>query len=715
MVSKSRNRSKVHYSAIDDDLDYEDIEDENGINLSDLPRLTEEQVYLPHRRRDSKFHKSSGLGQLENFLGRFELPRKKFQAAVLSILSFGFLILIILKIGLAGKQCQSIDQLRDQKAIHDALKNETECKSSTGDPFPWQKYRLPGESIPSAYYLFFYPDPETNTFSGSVDIIFEQSAKGKYIALHARNLNIRYLSIFECNEYDVDCYGDNDSRRSQEDVEDFFVSCEELGMLVIKMRKDLLPGRKYNINIRYSSTLPVPGLILQKYQTGPSQFEQYLASDFMPNKARNVFPCFDEPEYQAKFTLEVVRRKDEKVFFNSGFSRKYPYAKNSGQTGKFGLSQAVQSHEVDTFETTEPVPLYSLGFVIGKFETTTISDGNFLMSTVSGISSNHALAFSQRVAKLAERLQVWSGKEFTSQMRFVLLPNYVKNSIFQPKGLALLPLSTFTKANYEIDYQIALELTQLMFHSGTIKWWDHLWQDAGIFQSIASSLLNDFDKNIILSEKRHEVFSHQSFFTLANLTIDSEALMSDAFSTFSSYRWGLVLNLFSDFFQMKFGSDLLQTTVADDTFENTVFENEGLIKKVKSSLGIDLISMATEWNLKDIPVLGIDTIGGKIEFTKSDNSLLLPVRYQVDETCCHEALIKEKSQAFDTGILPSFVASKGTLQLGYRIQYSTQVFDIIEKSLETAEDKNTILTEIERAMFFQDAFYFAKIGMDYII
>ena len=53
------------------------------------------------------------------------------------------------------------------------------------------------------------------------------------------------------------------------------------------------------------------------------------------------------------------------------------------------------------------------------------------------------------------------------------------------------------------------------------------------------------------------------------------------------------------------------------------------------------------------------------------------------------------------------------LQLGYRVQYSTQVFDIIEKSLELADDKNDVLNEIERAMFFQDAFYFAKIGTDW--
>ena len=95
-----------------------------------------------------------------------------------------------------------------------------------------------------------------------------------------------------------------------------------------------------------------------------------------------------------------------------------------------------------------------------------------------------------------------------------------------------------------------------------------------------------------------------------------------------------------------------------------------------------------------------------------DDSLLVPVRYQVDETCCREGLIKERSQAIDTGILPHFVASKGMLQLGYRVQYSTQVFDIIEKSLELADDKNDVLNEIERAMFFQDAFYFAKIGTD---
>ena len=92
--------------------------------------------------------------------------------------------------------------------------------------------------------------------------------------------------------------------------------------------------------------------------------------------------------------------------------------------------------------------------------------------------------------------------------------------------------------------------------------------------------------------------------------------MSDAFSTFSSNRWGLVVELFADFFKMKFGNDVIQSTVAESAFENTLFENEALAKKVKESLSIDLISMATDWNMQDVPVLGIDTIGGKIEFTK---------------------------------------------------------------------------------------------------
>ena len=85
-----------------------------------------------------------------------------------------------------------------------------------------------------------------------------------------------------------------------------------------------------------------------------------------------------------------------------------------------------------------------------------------------------------------------------------------------------------------------------MFHSGTIKWWDHLWQDAGIFQSIASSLMNDFHKNIVLAEKRHEVFSHQSFFTLANMTIDSEGKhnFKCVSKTIFSANVGCILNIF---------------------------------------------------------------------------------------------------------------------------------------------------------------------------
>ena len=65
--------------------------------------------------------------------------------------------------------------------------------------------------------------------------------------------------------------------------------------------------------------------------------------------------------------------------------------------------------------------------------------------------------------------------------------------------------------------------------------------------------------------------------------------MSDAFYTFSSHRWGLVVNLFTEFLQMKFGTDVFQSTIEESTFENTIFENEALVKKVKGSLNIDFI------------------------------------------------------------------------------------------------------------------------------
>lgn len=135
--------------------------------------------------------------------------------ALLSIITFGFLIILILNLGVASNTCTNLDKLIAQHEEQEAEIKASECKSKNNSTFPWQKFRLPGESIPTKYFLFIYPNPEEGSFSGLASITFKSNTKGKYIALHGRGLTIRSLSIDACGENDPDCHSDLDSQDSQ--------------------------------------------------------------------------------------------------------------------------------------------------------------------------------------------------------------------------------------------------------------------------------------------------------------------------------------------------------------------------------------------------------------------------------------------------------------------------------------------------------------------
>ena len=148
----------------------------------------------------------------------FEMPKKKFQMALLSIISFGFILILILNLGVVGNQCTNLDRLIAQHEVDVEEKKAAECKSHRNQTFPWQKFRLPGESIPTHYHVFLYPNSDEDSFSGSVEIIFKSKARGKFVALNGKDFTIRSLSMYECAPNDPDCYGDIDADESKRNL-----------------------------------------------------------------------------------------------------------------------------------------------------------------------------------------------------------------------------------------------------------------------------------------------------------------------------------------------------------------------------------------------------------------------------------------------------------------------------------------------------------------
>ena len=157
---------------------------------------------------------------------------------LLSVVSFGFMIILTLNLGVLNNKCTNLDQLEHDRLELERQRSENSCKIKDSNmDFPWQKFDLPGESIPLRYEIFLNPDPDKKEISGSVSILFKSKTNAKYVVLHGTGMNIRGLSIAECHPNDPDCHPDMDQdEHYQAAIENFDISCPELSQIAIKMR-----------------------------------------------------------------------------------------------------------------------------------------------------------------------------------------------------------------------------------------------------------------------------------------------------------------------------------------------------------------------------------------------------------------------------------------------------------------------------------------------
>lgn len=323
-----------------------------------------------------------------------------------------------------------------------------------------QVKRLFEDLKPESYVLSLDIDDGEMSFTGKVIIQATNLVKTDRITLHSSDLAVINARILlgknEIKVKSVELIKQNDE-------------------LILHLERELKKNSVLEIQIEFSGkiTETLHGLYPCHYKDG-AKTKQLLATQFESHHAREVFPCIDEPEAKAKFTLEL--RTDAALTALSNMP--------------VNTNKKVGSKRIWQFETSPIMSPYLLAFVIGDVKSSTSVSKNGTEINVWATPNNAGhLSFALDVAtKCLDYYNEYFEIPYPlPKCDLIALPDFASGAM-ENWGLI-----TFREAALLVDYKntslptkqhvaivIAHELAHQWFGNlVTMKWWDDLWLNEG--------------------------------------------------------------------------------------------------------------------------------------------------------------------------------------------------------------------------------------------
>ena len=288
-------------------------------------------------------------------------------------------------------------------------------------------------------------------FNGIVDIFGEINDE-KEIALHSKDLEIKKITFAN-------------------DIKLNFSKAENDENLVNIEKFNFKKGDKIQLKIEFSGRITdaMHGLYPCYYKENGEKKELF-ATQFESHHAREVFPCVDEPEAKATFSLEIKASSDLEVLSNTEIIEK----------NENGNIQRVR------FAKTPKMSTYLLAFVLGDFQRVSKKTKSGVEVSVLATKAQKSelmefpLSFAVRVLEFYED---FFGQKFPlSKCDHIALPDFSSGAMenwglitYRETALLAGKNSSISSKKY-VALVIAHETSHQWFGNlVTMKWWDELW------------------------------------------------------------------------------------------------------------------------------------------------------------------------------------------------------------------------------------------------
>lgn len=315
-----------------------------------------------------------------------------------------------------------------------------------------QDFRLPADVRPSRYELRFELDLDAWAFRALERIAVRLAAPRSEIFLHAVDLDIRSARA------------SRDGRAEEARVSSY----AEAEAVSLRFPAELAAG-EWTLELEFSGAIREDLRGIYRSTRGS---ERYALTQLAAADARRAFPCFDEPEFKARFALALVAAAENAFIANMPIVREERLA-----GGRMSV----------TFAETPPISSYLLAFAVGPFEATPPA------ATPTGVPCRvwvpRGLAGQALFARDAHARSLAFLEEYTAipypytKVDAIGCPDFAAGAMENPGAvtyrlrlLATDPATTSIAVLRGAFGTIAHELTHMWWGDlATLKWWDDIW------------------------------------------------------------------------------------------------------------------------------------------------------------------------------------------------------------------------------------------------
>lgn len=511
----------------------------------------------------------------------------------------------------------------------------------------------------------------------------------------------------------------------------------ESRFLEVALKEDLEVGGNYSLVLDFRGEISqnLEALYVSQYQEGEPEHEEdtdvdrfLAATNLEPTDARRLFPCFDEPDMKAEFSVTIIHRRDTTALSNT----------------KMTVSNILDDEwKYTNFETTPRMSTYLLAFTVSEF-TSIVSHTTDKRVTIQifarpeATTAGHTTYANSITGKILEFFERRFDIEYElNKLDQIALPDLYPAAmenwglVTYQEGHLLYEAGVSSLLHMEVvAVTIAHELAHQWFGNlVTMEWWNNIWLNEGFATYMSYFAVEAVEPtfkmtDVFIMGNLHAAFEEDALSSSHPLSPPQEDVQTSdeitgLFDSITYSKGSLVLRMLADVVgESVFNQGInnyLKTFRFRNTDQNDLWDSIETVSRNKYGLSVEKL-MKPWTDQPGFPVVTINTTNGEVyqkQFlfnNTAESSLWWPVPIRFMSNMSESALVwldvpgpVKKEEFISKGgewILAN-VNSTGY----YRVNYNLENWQRLLNQLET---NPSLIPLMNRGQLIDDAFNLAR-------